>query len=496
MNVLHAVNGESLPAGVDARDVHLALAAAAAVVGADRVVGPDRARHVIGPNVGLFAERDVAGIVAPRTPEEVRQVVQAFDGAGALYPVSTGRNWGLGSREPVGDDAVMLDLSGLDRIRAIDTEAGWAVVEPGVTQGQLARRLMGTPRTLNMTASSMHTSVVGNALDRGVGLRRQRLDDLAGLEVVLPDGEMMRAGWWPTGDRATPVYPSGLGPNPLPLFVQSDLGVVTAATIQLPPRPEALVVVRLNFRPENLRPAMDELRRWVAQGLVRGVPKVYNPAAAKAYRGTEGEFLVHVCVDGTIAAVEALTAIVTEEAVRSGLFTQVSRADRGDPDPAVRKVATLVEVGYAGEPDAEDVLFRAKMRHPSEDVDAAAGGFLFFLPLVPFTGEAIAHADSLLDKVHHTTGIRCGATLNMLGPDVVDFVVTMRFAPSHEQAAHHTLDLLYELFTAEGFPPYRLDVDHSDWIDRLSPDPAARRFVRRLKETVDPNNVLAPGRYS
>lgn len=473
MNVLHAVSGEI----------------------------PGSAHRTLGPNVGRYPQREIAGIIRPRTVDEVRRVVEDFggpDSPGRLYPVSTGRNWGLGSREPVCDGAVILDLSGLDRIRAVDVSAGWAVIEPGVTQGRLARRLLGSPRTLNLTASSMDTSVVGNALDRGVGLRRQRVDDLAGLEVVLPDGELLRAGWWPTGDRATPVYPHGLGPSPLPLFVQSNLGVVTAAAVRLPPRPEALSVLRLNFRPENLRQAMDELRRWVAQGLVRGVPKVYNPAAARAYRGTDGEFLVHVCLDGTAAAVEALAEVITAEAVGSGLFTQVSHTDRADPDPAVREVATLVEAGYAGEPDPADALFLAKMRCPAGEVDSSAGGFLFFLPLVPFTGEAIARADELLATVHQTTGIRCGATLNVLAPDVVDFVVTMRFEPRAERTAlaHQTLDLLYELFTAEGFPPYRLDVDHADWVDRLSQDPAARRFVRRLREMVDPAGLLAPGRHS
>jgi 4-cresol dehydrogenase (hydroxylating) len=74
----------------------------------------------------------------------------------------------------------------------------------------------------------------------------------------------------------------------------------------------------------------------------------------------------------------------------------------------------------------------------------------------------------------------------------------MRFEPWEDQIrlAHRALDLLYRLFAEAGFIPYRLDVDHSGWIDRLSPDPASRRFVRWLKEMIDPNGVIAPGRYS
>ncbi|HEU5473527.1 MAG TPA: FAD-binding oxidoreductase [Actinophytocola sp.] len=501
MDVLNQIEAENFAVVANGGTHRSVLDAAARVVGADRVISPDAAPLRLGPNVGRFRARNVLGVIRPRGADEVRQVIEIFatsPHSGALHPVSTGRNWGLGSREPATDNAVVLDLSGLDRIRGIDLTGGWAVVEPGVTQGRLAHRLLGTERTVNLTASSMHTSVVGNVLDRGVGLRSQRVDDLLGLEVVLPDGELIRVGWWPDPDRPAPVYPHGLGPDPLGMFVQSNLGVVTAAAVRLPPRPEAVRVVRLNFAPERLAAVMDVLRRWVAQGLARGVPKVYNPVAARPYRGTEGKFLAHVCVEGTAAAVDALSALVTAEAAATGLFSEISDTDSADPGGDNHEVATLVERSYAGVPDTDDVLFRAKMRRPGAEVDRWGGGFLFFLPMVPLSGAAVAHAHELLDRVHENSGIRCGTTQNLLGPDLVDFVVTMRFepdAPSVERA-HRALELMYGLFTEAGFVPYRLDVDHAGWMDRLSPDPAARRFVRRLKEMLDPDGVIAPGRYS
>lgn len=74
----------------------------------------------------------------------------------------------------------------------------------------------------------------------------------------------------------------------------------------------------------------------------------------------------------------------------------------------------------------------------------------------------------------------------------------MRFARDTEQAAraHRALDRLYELFTAEGFLPYRLDIEHSDWAGRLTPGVGARAFARRLKDAVDPHRVIAAGRYA
>ncbi|HEX8868061.1 MAG TPA: hypothetical protein VF821_20545, partial [Lentzea sp.] len=48
------------------------------------------------PNTGMFRTRRLRGVVRPATVDEVRQVVTT-PGAGPLHPISTGRNWGLGS---------------------------------------------------------------------------------------------------------------------------------------------------------------------------------------------------------------------------------------------------------------------------------------------------------------------------------------------------------------------------------------------------------------
>ncbi|HWL95997.1 MAG TPA: FAD-binding protein, partial [Nocardioidaceae bacterium] len=120
-------NGAAVPDAVDV------LARAAGVVGADRV------SHTtgLGPNVSRYRSRRVGGVVRPETVAQVRELVRLFGsvpGAG-LHAVSTGRNWGLGSREPTADDVVVLDLGDLAQVREVDLTGGWAVVEPGVTQG-------------------------------------------------------------------------------------------------------------------------------------------------------------------------------------------------------------------------------------------------------------------------------------------------------------------------------------------------------------------------
>jgi 4-cresol dehydrogenase (hydroxylating) len=472
------------------------------------VVGPDRVEvrtdtaagpGLLGPNSGGYRRRRVSVLIRPASVEQVREIVRESGNhpdAGGLHVFSTGRNWGLGSREPARDDTVAVDLSDLDRIRDIDVPGGWAVIEPGVTQARLAAALAGTDRMLNVTVSTAHSSVLGNALERGVGLRHQRVDDLVGLEVVLPDGELLRVGWWPQPDRPTAVYPFSRGPSLLQLFVQSNFGVVTGGVVRLLPRPEALRVVRVTFQPQALPAAAQLLRRWVTQGLTSGVPKVFNPAAARGYGVADGLAMAHLPVDGAQAKVAALTAVIVQEARDSAVFVEVD-VDGDDPASPHHEVTTLVERAYLGDPDVTDTVFQAKMGHPATEIDEQVG-FLFFLPMIPFTAQALTLAERLLREVGAATQLTCGGTAHLLGPDHVDYVVALRFARSPElfERAHQALDLLYQSFTEAGFLPYRLDVDHHGWIDRCGDDPAARAFVRRLKAFIDPAGAIAPGRYA
>jgi 4-cresol dehydrogenase (hydroxylating) len=271
---------------------------------------------------------------------------------------------------------------------------------------------------------------------------------------------------------------------------------VTAAAVRLLPRPEALRVIWLQFSPDVLTPAVDQFRQWVSQGMAHNSLRVYDPGAAAAYRGRPGQYLVHVCVDGVARAVDALSTIITDEANQSGLFSAIWHAGTPGLASEDRQVTRLVEQEYAGAPDADDLLLAAKTGHSADMMDERAG-LLFFLPVIPLSGRAVEHLQSLLRQAAGETGARCGATYFTLDSDLALAVIAIKFNREQAEAkrAHQALDRLYQLFTASGFAPCRLDVDHALWAYQLSPDPAARQLVRRVKEMIDPNHVIAPGRY-
>ncbi len=448
-------------------------------------------------DLGEFRRREVLALLRPRDTAEVRAAVAAAAFGGVpLYPFSTGRNWGLGSRQPAADGCALLDLGRLDRVRTLDLDRGRAVVEPGVTQGELSRLLECTPFMLNVTGACAATSVLGNALERGVGFARQRTEDLLALEVVLPNGEQIRVGsFWDASGPAPPTfhYRHGIGPDLVPLFCQSNLGIVTAAVVALLPRPECVRVFRATFPEAALDGALDVFRRLHRDGLLNNVSRVYEAPAPQA--DVPGKrFLFYGAFSGVRAVADAVEGLVLDGLRRAGLADAVAfDAEAADhvpgADPAVAQC-------FRGRPGACRAL-RAAFETADCDLDrGSADGWLLFLPVVPFEPAALRRALDLSTEAARAEGLRRTAILNLLGPSCVDMAVSLRFprTPEGARRGHAALDRLHHTFAAEGFYPYRADIDHQASADLYGPG-AYQDTLRALKHALDPAGVIAPGRY-
>src|SRR5579871_2240705 len=134
-----------------------------------QLFGPDRFHHdaaqitVYLSNV-CAAKRQIIGIVYPISNEEISKlIILCREFNIPLYPISTGFNYGLGSRLPVQDGHLIVDLSKMNRIISYDAELGIIQIEPGVTQHAIAQYLQENQANfiLNVTGSSAFSSIVG-----------------------------------------------------------------------------------------------------------------------------------------------------------------------------------------------------------------------------------------------------------------------------------------------------------------------------------------------
>ncbi len=206
--------------------------------------------------------------------------------------MSQGHNWGYGSHSTPAPGCALVDLSGMKRILNADKISKShpvAVIEPGVTQGELHQFLVdrGLDRelTFNVTGSARETSLVGNALDRGVGYYGPRKEDLFGLEVVCGNGEFLKTGFRRLGE-ASPLahsHPYGLGPMLDGLFFQGNFGIVTSACFRLFPRRPKEVAVSLALKDtRRLGEFINQMGHLKREGLIPSVTHIGNAARSHA----------------------------------------------------------------------------------------------------------------------------------------------------------------------------------------------------------------------
>src|SRR5579863_705401 len=103
-------------------------------------------------------------ILRPGTVEQVQDAVRIANEYGtALYPISSGKNWGYGSGVPASTDCAILDLSRLNEIIDFNEQLGYVTVQPGVTQAGLFAFLQQRKSGLWMdaTGSSPECSLIG-----------------------------------------------------------------------------------------------------------------------------------------------------------------------------------------------------------------------------------------------------------------------------------------------------------------------------------------------
>ena len=133
----------------------------------------------------------------------------------------------------------------MNRILEVNEQHAFALVEPGVSYFDLYRHIQEHKLKVWIDCPDPGWgSVMGNALDRGGGYTsanyRNHFDSHCGMEIVLPNGELLRTGMGAIPNAQTwQQYKSGCGPWIDGIFSQSNFGIVTKMGFWLMPEPEA-----------------------------------------------------------------------------------------------------------------------------------------------------------------------------------------------------------------------------------------------------------------
>lgn len=432
--------------------------------------------------------RRVPAILYPTELAEVRQIVDEARARGTpLYPVSTGMNWGLGSRHPVRDDCVLVDLRRLDRIREIDLSHGYAVIEAGVSQHALAQRLEGTPWMLNVTTSCKDSGLLGNAMDRGEGCIRPRREDLLGLELVLGDGSVLNTGGVGHG-AARRYHGLGTGPDATGLFLQSSLGIATAGAFAFIPRPERIDYAFASFRRDGLAEVVDTVLKLRRERVLDTTFRLSELPVEPGRTGAIPDFTLLGPLLGRRAAVDASEAVLREELGRLPSFRSFECGPVADL-PLTHPLYQRTQF-FRGIPSCE--MLRARFRVDDCDLDGRSeSGWTVVATVLPLEGRAVQTALDVVTRVVDVEGLTCRLEVSAVSATTILLMTAIWFPRDGDGISRmrRTQQALRMHLRAAGLHPAR------DGVDAVRDEGPAGGALARIKAALDPAGILSPGRY-
>jgi alkyldihydroxyacetonephosphate synthase len=200
-----------------------------------------------------------AAVVFPGRTEEVATVLAWASQTGTAV-IPRGAGSGVCGGAQAETQAIVLDLSRMDRIGAVDAISHTVEVQAGVRGDRLEKELAKLGLTIGHYPQSIAISTVGGWIaassagqaSTGFGAIE---DLLLGLTAVLPDGEIL---------RLRPVPRSAAGPDLRRLLVGSEgtLAVVTEATLACRPRPVGWEWLAFSYRDfTTMAAALRDVRR-------------------------------------------------------------------------------------------------------------------------------------------------------------------------------------------------------------------------------------------
>jgi 4-cresol dehydrogenase (hydroxylating) len=502
-----------LPPLVSQASFDAALRAFERIVGAPWVRASEEARADYRDEYALggAGEPVASAAVAPNSTEQVRAVLRiANEFRIPLWPISRGKNLGYGGAAPLLAGSVVLDLARMNRILEVDERNAHVVVEPGVSFFDLHEYLRAHRIPLWMSVPGHGLgSVVGNALERGFGAspRGDHAANLCGMEVVLPSGDLVRTGMGAMSDcKSWRHYPYGFGPHWDQMFVQSNFGIVTQAGVWLMPEPEATMSVRVNL-PEagDIEWFVDAMAHLRLRGVFEqpllignylraamvfsrrrdwhdGPGPIPEEVAGKIMRRFEtGWWTADLKLFGYADVIKAQAEIARraiQPRLRESLYFQTWR--RGEP----------IERSAAGVPSAVSLQIA--------DWLDGRGAHVGFSPVMPPNGRLAREQSERMRERFDEFGIDYYASF-VIGPRHINNINLIGYDkddPAMIERARRLFRVIIEDSARHGYGEYRT---HLDFMQSVADtfdfnDHALWRLNEILKDALDPNGVLAPGK--
>jgi glycolate oxidase len=413
-------------------------------------------------------------VVTPKDKHQISKIMKYANKEG-IPVIPRGSGTGLaGGSVPI-EGGIVLLLKKLNKIIEIDKDNLIAVVEPGVVTGELQKRVDELGLLYPPYPSSYKTSTIGgNVATNAGGLRGLKYgvtkDYVLSLEVVSPTGEIFK-----TGSRTLKSV-SGYDMTRLMTGSEGTLGIVTRITLKLLPKPENTKSVLAVFSDINL--ASKTVGEIVNAGIIPSTLEIMDKTTITAVEDfkqiglpKDAEAVLIIEADGIKEAAEkeaekiieiarengaASIKIAENEAERSALWEA-----RASALPALARIRPTTILEDATVPRSKIIDMINTIQEIGEKYNIKIGTF-------GHAGDGNLHPTILTDEKDREEMERVEKAIDEIFETALELGGTL--------TGEHGIGLAKARFL------------------KLETGDEALEIMKRIKKTLDPDNILNPGK--
>ena len=424
-----------------------------------------------------FAAHEPDAVVFARSTDDVSKLLH-FASREKIPVTARGGGFGyVGGCVPA-RAGIVLSLVQMNRIKEISFSDSVAIVEPGVFTADLkaavrAQKLFYPPDPASMKDCTIGGNVATNAggprcLKYGV-----TRNYVIGLEVVLANGEVLR-----TGGR---VHKNKTGFDLIGLFVGSEgmMGVVTEIALRLLPLPPARATLSAAFA--TAAKAAEAVQAIFDAGFLPCSLEIADHFTLEAARRDLGKIFVpegnaHLLIDldGHEESVRAESAAIRkllEKRKPNALATAIGEADCEKLWALRRQFSNSLRATGLTKLNEDVVVPRSHLVDLMEFAETLQIKYGFPIACFGHAGDGNIHVNIMADRYNRDAAVR--------------------------EKVEHALDDLFAQVLAWGgviTGEHGIGLAKKRWWPEATSD-VARELHRRLKQALDPNGILNPGKF-
>ncbi|HEY7365476.1 MAG TPA: FAD-linked oxidase C-terminal domain-containing protein [Methylomirabilota bacterium] len=444
-----------------------------AIVGRGAVLS-DPAELLVYESDGLTLFRALADfVVFPTSAEHVSAIVKLANREELPF-VARGAGTGLSGGCLPAEGGVVISLMRMNRVLEVDYDNQFAVVEPGLVNLHLSWAVGPAGYYYAPDPSSQQACTLGgNVANNSGGPHTLKygvtVNHVLGLEVVMPDGEIV---WLGGKTRETPGY------DLTGVFVGSEgtFGIATKIVVRILRKPQAVKTVLAVF--DRVEQASAAVSAVIARGLVPAAVEMIDQLTIQAVEDAFG------CGYPRDAAAALLVEL---DGLAAGMPTQVEHIERACRDSGAREVR-------AARDETERQLLWKGRKSAFGAYGRVSPAYMVMDGVIPRT--RLPYVLSRVNEIVASHGLRVGNVFHAGDGNLHPNILYDPRVPGEEERVVQAGAEIMRLCAEVGGSisgEHGIGLEKTDFMPFIF-SPADLEFMQRLKHAFNPTGRCNPGK--